>query len=111
MLYYLDVKLRQWLCFLRCGARGRGGGEPLVSLGTTPRSAGGAGVGVVGFHATPSTLGPSPASGLTTLTPSAVSGGDVGYSDEKVANREIRVWHGATEKWSLNNGQIQNPLA
>ena len=27
------------------------------------------------------------------------------YSDEQVANRDIRVWHGATKKWSLNDGQ------
>jgi hypothetical protein len=32
------------------------------------------------------------------------------YSDGKVANRDIRVWHGATEKWSLNDGQIQKTL-
>jgi hypothetical protein len=32
------------------------------------------------------------------------------YCDEKVANRDIRVWHGATEKGSLNDGKIQNPL-
>jgi hypothetical protein len=31
------------------------------------------------------------------------------YGDEKVANREIRVWHGATKKRRLNDGQIQNP--
>jgi hypothetical protein len=33
------------------------------------------------------------------------------YRDEKVANRDTKVWHGATEKWSLNDGQIQNPRA
>ena len=27
----------------------------------------------------------------------------------KVANRDIGVWHGATEKWSLSDGRIQNP--
>jgi hypothetical protein len=32
------------------------------------------------------------------------------YGDEKAANRDIRVWHGATEKWSLNDGQIQKTL-
>jgi hypothetical protein len=31
------------------------------------------------------------------------------YGDAKVANRDIRAWHGATEKWSLNDGRIQNP--
>jgi hypothetical protein len=31
-----------------------------------------------------------------------------GYSDEKVANREIRVWHGATAN-GPNDIQIQNP--
>jgi hypothetical protein len=30
----------------------------------------------------------------------------VAYCDEKVANREIRVWH---REWLLNDGQIQNP--
>jgi hypothetical protein len=33
------------------------------------------------------------------------------YSDEKVANRHIRVWHGfgAVRKRSLHDGRIQNP--
>jgi hypothetical protein len=31
------------------------------------------------------------------------------YSGAKVANREIRVWHGATEHGPLNDGQISNP--
>jgi hypothetical protein len=30
------------------------------------------------------------------------------YSDEKVANRDIRIWYGE-RKWFLNDGQIQNP--
>jgi alpha-tubulin suppressor-like RCC1 family protein len=29
------------------------------------------------------------------------------YGDEKVANRDMRVWHG--QKMVLNDGQIQNP--
>jgi hypothetical protein len=33
----------------------------------------------------------------------------LGYGDEKVANRDTKVWHGATEKRSLNDGKIQNP--
>ena len=33
----------------------------------------------------------------------------VAYSDEKVANRDIRVWHFV--KWLLNDGKIQNPSA
>jgi hypothetical protein len=32
---------------------------------------------------------------------------EVQCSDEKVANRNAKVWHGATE-WSLNDGQIPN---
>jgi hypothetical protein len=32
-----------------------------------------------------------------------------GYSDEKVANRDTKVWHGATEKGPLNDGRVQNP--
>jgi hypothetical protein len=31
------------------------------------------------------------------------------YGDEKVANRDTKVWHGATEKGSLNDGRIQDP--
>jgi hypothetical protein len=31
------------------------------------------------------------------------------YRDGKVANREIRIWHGADRKGSLNDGRIQNP--
>jgi hypothetical protein len=35
--------------------------------------------------------------------------GQATYGDEKVANRETRVWHGAAENGSLNDGRIQNP--
>jgi hypothetical protein len=31
------------------------------------------------------------------------------YCDEKVANRDIRVWHFRDREWLLNDGQIQNP--
>jgi hypothetical protein len=31
------------------------------------------------------------------------------HSDEKSAHRDTKVWHG--RKWSLNDGQIQNPSA
>jgi hypothetical protein len=33
------------------------------------------------------------------------------YSDQKVANREIRVWHFRDRQWLLNDGHIQNPSA
>jgi hypothetical protein len=33
------------------------------------------------------------------------------YSDEKVANRDIRIWHLVDREWLLNDGQIQNPSA
>jgi hypothetical protein len=32
------------------------------------------------------------------FTMSHAEDGGAGYGDAKVANREIRVWHGATEK-------------
>ena len=32
-------------------------------------------------------------------------------SDEKVANRDIRICHFGDREWLLNDGQIQNPLA
>jgi hypothetical protein len=31
------------------------------------------------------------------------------YSDAKVANRDVRIWH--LEEWLSNDGQIQNPSA
>jgi hypothetical protein len=31
------------------------------------------------------------------------------YSDEKVANRDIKFWHGAIPQRSFNDGQIPNP--
>jgi superfamily I DNA and/or RNA helicase len=33
------------------------------------------------------------------------------YGDDKIANRDTKVWHGATENGSLNDGQIQKPSA
>jgi hypothetical protein len=33
----------------------------------------------------------------------------VAYSEAKVANREIRVWHFVIENGYLNDGLIQNP--
>jgi hypothetical protein len=33
------------------------------------------------------------------------------YNDEKGANRDTKIWHLVREKWSLDDGQIQNPSA
>jgi hypothetical protein len=53
-------------------------------------------------------------SGAFATTPAAKTergalAGAATYSDEKVANREMRVWRDRNR--SLNDGQIQNPLA
>jgi hypothetical protein len=34
--------------------------------------------------------------------------GALRYGDEKVANRDTKVWAGATRKWSLNDSQSTN---
>jgi tRNA-binding EMAP/Myf-like protein len=53
--------------------------------------------------------GPFSVAPCQTLSLRFASNNSLCYGDEKVANRDTKVWHGATENWSLNDGQIPNP--